>query len=90
MFWPLYWLLVTVLTILLIRETLIIIGLSIKLCFQLAWLCILVCFAALLVTIKGVQKLMQLRKPKVEKLPPEWPDPWTRTVNNLDSQCGRR
>ena len=62
MFWPLYWLLVTVLTILLIRETLIIIGLSIKLCFQLAWLCILVCFAALLVTIKGVQKLMQRRR----------------------------
>ena len=62
MFWPLYWLLVTVLTILLIRETLIIIGLLIKLCFQLAWFCCLLAFATLLVTIKGVQKLMQRRR----------------------------
>jgi hypothetical protein len=31
-----------------------------------------------LAVIIGVQKVMQLRRPKVEILPPpNWPDPWT-------------
>ena len=73
MFWPLYWLLVTVLTILLIRETLIIIGLLIKLAFQVAWLCILLAFAAVLVTIKGVQWLMQWRRARRQwQMAEEW------------------
>ena len=66
-----------ILIILLIRETLIIIGLLIKLCAQLVWLCTLTMIAAMLAAIVGCQKLMQLRKPKVEILPPERPDPWT-------------
>ena len=47
------------------------------------WLCVLVAFcvlagvAAMLAVIVGCQNLMQLRKPKVEILPPGWPDPWT-------------
>ena len=78
MFWPLYWLLVTVLTILLIRETLIIIGLLIKLCFQLAWFCCLLAFATLLVTIEGVKKLYQWRRARIEARRPEprWEARW--------------
>jgi len=65
MFWPLYWMLVTGLIILWIRETIIIICMLIKLAFQIAWLCILLAFLALQLAFIGCKKLYQWRQKRL-------------------------
>ena len=78
MFWPLYWLLVTGLVILLIRETIIIACLLVKLAFQIAWLCCLLAFLALQLMWIGCKKLYQWRQRRLAARRPEpkWEARW--------------
>ena len=69
MFWFLYFLFVAVVIILWIVWAIRLIYLLLKLAFQIAWLCILVCFAAVLIVGKGCRWLYRLAtrpKPKVD------------------------
>ena len=73
-------LIILILVVLLARETVILAGQVIWLCVLLVAFCVMACVTVGLATIMGVQKLMQLRKPKLEILPPDWPDPWTKRM----------